>query len=227
MRSRSEAIRLMEILEGTVVKDLKSLLQWARSYNQNYRKGAIFGGLNFTLCLVSLVACEVCGFYMSGANQHRRAKCPNRVDPGSYSIQFIERYFPHGSYFKKLSKVLADFVRHDLVHGFGSGNPNVSFKIGLFIDSDPRNQIKGGMKRGKKFLALNNIALAEHTIAAIESMKRTVISGRDLNLVSNIVRAKRIRLTVSGRVSNQFQVVYQDACKRGLIHLTNKAQRGP
>jgi hypothetical protein len=225
MRSHAEAIRLMEILEGTVVKDLRSLLQWARGFDQAHGPQSEFGGLNFTLSLVSLVACEVCGFYMTGAYQHRRSQSPNQVDPGSYSIEFINRYFPRGSYFKKLSKVLADFLRHDLVHGFGSANPKVPFRMGLFIRSDPQDQIRTGTQRGKNFLALNSIALAEHTISAFEGMKTIVTQGEDVDLIRNIVKAKRLRIPVSTRVSNQFEVVYQEACEKGLALRTRKGQK--
>jgi hypothetical protein len=216
MRNHAEAIRLMKTLEGTVVKDLRSLIEWAGSFDQNHNSKSDLGGLNFTLSLIALVACEALGFYMTGASRNRRSQCPNQVDPGFYMMEFMDRYFPQGSYFKKFSKVLADFLRHALVHGFGSTNPKVGFGVGLFIRADSQDQIRAGTRQGKKFLALNSIALAKHSISAFERMKNIVTEGKDLELLKNIVKAKRLRLPVSARVSNQFEAVYLEACRKGL-----------
>jgi hypothetical protein len=222
MGSHTEAVNLMKTLEGTLVKDLRSLMEWAKSFDQNHTPKSEFGGLNFTLSLVALVACETLGFYMTGARQHRRSQCLNQLDPGSYTMEFVARYFPQGSYFKKLSKVLADFLRHDLVHVFGSTNPKVGFKMGLFIRADSQDQIRAGVRQGKKFLALNSIALAEHTISAFECMKSIVTEGKDLEILKNIVKAKRLRLPVSVRVSNQFEAVFREVCTKGLSLRTKR-----
>lgn len=205
----------MKTLEGTVVKDLRSLIEWAGSFDQNHNSKSNLGGLNFTLSLVALIACEAMGFYMTGASRIRHSQCPNQVDPGFYMMEFMNRYFPQGSYFKKLSKVLADFLRHALVHGFGSTNPKVGFGVGLFIHADSQDQIRAGTRKGKKFLALNSIALAQHSISAFECMKNIVTEGKDLELLKNIAKAKRLRLPVSLRVSNQFEAVYQETCRKG------------
>lgn len=227
MKNHTVATRLMATLEGTVVSDTRSLLEWARTFDTTHGRQPGFGGLNFTLSLVALVACEVCGFYMTGAHRHRRNQCLSRIDPGSYLIEFINHYYPSGSYFKKLSKVLADFLRNDLVHGFGSANPKVPFGIGIFISSDPKNQIKVGMRRRKHFLALNAIALAEHTISAFEGMKKIVTEGKDVELIRNIARAKRLSWPVSLRVLNQFENVYQHARTEGLTLPTRRKQKRP
>jgi hypothetical protein len=47
-------------------------------------------------------------------------------------------------------------------------------------------------------------------------MKNIVTEGKDLELLKNIVKAKRLRLPVSVRVSNQFEAVYLEACRKGL-----------
>ena len=217
----------MKTLEGTVVKDLRSLIEWAGSFDQNHNPKSDLGGLNFTLSLVALVACESIGFYMTGASRHRHSQCPNQVDSGFYMMEFMNRYFPQKSYFKKLSKVLADFLRHALVHGFGSTNPEVGFRVDLFIRADSQDQIRAGMRQGKKSLALNSIVLAKHSISAFERMKKIVTEGKDLELLKNIVKAKRLRLPVSVRVSNQFEAVYQEACTKGLSLRRGGKHKGP
>lgn len=79
------------------------------------------------------------------------------------------------------------------------------------------------MRQGKKFLALNSIALAEHTISAFERMKSIVTEGKDLKILKNIVKAKRPRLPVSVRVSNQFEAVFREAYTKGLNLRTKRA----
>lgn len=174
MTRHAQAIRLMKRLEGTVIADLRSLLEWARDFDNRHGPKTQLGGFNFTLPLVSLIACEVYGFYMTGAKKHQGIASPAHADTGCYAMEFIQRYFPNGSYFKKLVKVLADFLRHDLVHGFGSSNPKVDFEIMLFIRSSVAGDILAGMRNNKKMIAISSIALAQHTIEACLGMHCTL-----------------------------------------------------
>lgn len=216
MSDHSEAMELVNRLEGTVIADLKSLVEWAGNFDQTQAIGTPLGGLNFTLSLVSLVACEAFGFFATGAAQHQPATPCERPDPGMYMMEFIRRFFPKGSYFRKLEKVLADFLRHDLVHGFGSSNPNVPFELGIFISKDTSNRLKAGCKEGKKLLKINAIALAQDTIDAFYTLMERVRQGKDTKLLANVLQATHLSFPVSKRVSNQFAVLHRYAERHGL-----------
>lgn len=216
MTTREEARSLLTLLEGTIITDLRSLLEWAKNYSPvSGSSSPPLGGLNFTLPLLALVACEVFGFYLTGAMQHQKTDPGREADTGTYIMEFLRRYFTRDSFFKKLNKVLADFLRHDLVHGFGSANQNLPFEIALFIDSNVSHQIQAGEYNGKKMLSLNSMALAHQTIEAFYKFKRDVDKGRGSALYDNIVQAKNYSHPLNKRISNQFEAVYKQVQQGG------------
>jgi hypothetical protein len=212
MSNQNEAKRLLQTLEGTAISDLRACIKWSREYPVG--EGSPYGGLNFTLCLLSLVVCETLGYYITGAQKHKEAIQRNQVDTGNYIMEFVQRFFHRDSYFKKLRKVLADFLRHALVHGFGSGSANVPFEIALFIDKDESNQIIASHENNKKTLKLNSVALAHQTIEAFDKLKRRVDGGTDMDLCNNIADASRYTHPVSHHVSNEFDAVYKQAQRK-------------
>ncbi len=217
MTTREEARSLLTLLEGTVITDLRSLIEWAKNYSPVSGSSIPhLGGLNFTLSLVALVACEVFGFYLTGAKQHQRTDPCSQLDTGTYIMEFLQKYFSCNSFFKKLNKVLADFLRHDLVHAFGSANVNFPFEICLFIDSDVGCQIQVGEHNGKEALFINSIALAHQTIEAFYRFKYDVDQNSSNTLSDNIVQAKNYSHRLSKGVPNQFKAVYKQAQREGL-----------
>jgi len=214
MNDQNEAKKLLERLEGTIIADLRTCLKWSREYPVG--GNTPYGGLNFTLCLLSLVACEVFGYYITGARKHKEAAQCNQVDTGTYIMEFLQRFFPQDSYFKKLNKVLADLLRHTLVHGFGSSKVNIPAHIELCIHKDVRVQIKAGSKDGKQALYFNSVSLADQTIEAFNSLKQNVDAG-DADLCVIILEALEYTHPVSKHVFNQFDAVYQEAQRKGLV----------
>ena len=217
MTNQKEAMNLIDKLEGTVITDLRSLLDWSENYQSKNKQGSQFGGLNFTLCILSLVACEVFGFYITGASKHEQSDSDDQTDTGYYIMEFLKQFFPSDSYFKKLKKVLADFLRNDLVHVFGSANLSIPFEIELFINSDVGNQIISSSDGKKKTLKLNSIALAHHTIEAFNKLKKEVNRGTDTSLCDNILEASRYTHNVSRSVLNEFDDVYQEIEQKKLV----------
>ena len=144
MGDQIEAIELVDRLEGTLVSDLNSLVEWAGDFDRRRGRGPGHGGLNFTLSLLALVGCETLGFFTTGASQHRKRTPRAQPDLGTYIMAFIWDFFPQASPFRKLEKVLADFLRHDLVHGFGCANPSVPFELGLFISKETSKRVTPG-----------------------------------------------------------------------------------
>lgn len=99
------------------------MIKWASEFDGTPDQSPDLGALNVTLMLVALIGCETLGYYTEGAFRHvtlARDECPRPLDPGVYLMQVIQQHFPRGSFYKHLDKVLADELRHDLVHGFGS-----------------------------------------------------------------------------------------------------------
>ncbi len=210
MAEQSEALELIDRLEGTLVADLKSLVQWAGDFDRRRKKQPGLGGLNFTLSLVALVGCETLGFFTTGAAQHRRRTPRGQPDLGKYIMTFIRDFFPRESQFRKLEKVLADFLRHDLVHGFGCANPTVPFDLRLFISKETSKRVAAGYSDGKKLLKINAIALARDTMSAFYRLKQRVRSGTDKPLLTKMVQAKNLALPVIKGALKQFEVVHLD-----------------
>jgi len=209
MADQTEAMKLVNWLEGTLVADLKSLVQWAGDFDQRRRKQPGLGGLNFTLSLLALVGCETLGFFTTGAAQHRRRTPRAQPDFGTYIMAFIRDFFPRESQFRKLEKVLADFLRHDLVHGFGCANPTVPFDLSLFIRKESSKRVVAGYSDGKKQLKINAIALARDTMSGFYSLKQKVRSGSDKPLLDRMVQARNLALPVSKGALKQFEVVHR------------------
>ncbi len=226
MGDQNEAIELVDRLEGTLVSDLNSLIERAGDFDRRLRKGLGHGGLNFTLSLLALVGCETLGFFTTGAGQHRKRTPRAQPGLGSYIMTFIRDFFPQASPFRKLEKVLADFLRHDLVHGFGSANSSVPFEIGLFISKETSKRVTPGYSDGKKLLKMNSIALARDTTAAFYTLKRKVRSGTDKPLLARIVQAKNLTLPVSSGALKQFEVVHRDLERQGKRGRTTKTRGG-
>jgi hypothetical protein len=104
MGNQNEAIELVDRLEGTLVSDLNSLVEWAGDFDRRLGKGPEHGGLNFTLSLLALVGCETLGFFTTGASQHQKQTSKAQPDLGSYIMVFIRDFFPKASPFRRLSR---------------------------------------------------------------------------------------------------------------------------
>jgi len=185
MNDQNEAKKLLGELEGTIIADLRTCIKLASEFPTGAKTP--LGGLNFTLCLLSLVACEVFGYYIMGAQSHKKAAQCNKVDTGTYIMAFLQGFFRPDSYFKKLHKVLADYLRNTLVHGFGFSKVSPSRRLVLCIGRDESVQLKAGKNDGEKVLFLNSISLACQTIEAFYSLKQKVEAG-DTGLCASISR---------------------------------------
>lgn len=210
MADQTEAVQLVDRLEGTLVADLRSLIQWAGDFDRKRRKQPGLGGLNFTLSLLALVGCETLGFFTTGAAEHRRRTPRAQPDLGKYIMAFIRDFFPRESQFRRLEKVLADFLRHDLVHGFGCANPTVPFDLSLLIRKETSKRVAPGYSDGKKLLKINAIALARDTMSAFYRLKQKVRSGTDKPLLDRMVQARNLALPISKGALKQFEVVHRD-----------------
>ena len=214
MNDQNEARKLLGELEGTIIADLRTCIKSAREFSAGAKTP--LGGLNFALCLLSLVACEVFGYYITGARRHKEAAQCNRVDTGTYIMVFLQRFFQPDSYFKKLHKVLADYLRNTLVHGFGFSKMSPPRHIDLCIDENASRQLQACKKDGERVLKLNSISLACQTIEAFDRLKKEVEAG-DTGLCASILEADGCTCELPKRVRHQFDAVYEEAQRKGLV----------
>lgn len=225
------AQRVLRDLDGTLCRDLRTLMKWAGEFGErkaNDQTLSDLGALNFTLMMVALVGCETLGFYTEGAAKHVaaiREKETRLPDPGIYLMAFVQRYFPKGSMFKKLVKVLADELRHDLVHGFGSLGRQPGVRLAIAVKADTAVDLRVAQRRGKPTLAINAIAFAAAFLAAFDQVRDRLASGSDPRLTANIARASRLRFPVNTGVRHQFDVVYDEATRKGMT-ATLRRSRG-
>ena len=216
--SDSSTAELLDKLEGTLIADLKSLIAWAEDFHNKSDNEESYGGLNFTLFILSLIACETFGYYSEGAKYHKkRGKCKS-VGTGSYIMDFIQNYFERDSYLKKLKKVLANWLRNYLVHGFGSLDEHNKYDIALFISTDSKIQICVDNKGEKKTIKLNSIAAARQTISAFSRLKGKVKEEKDASLIDNIAKAAAQRRPLGKKVLNEFNAVYEIAERKSLTY---------
>jgi hypothetical protein len=193
----TEAVLAIDNLLGTVGADLNTLRREARRLLGS-QSGSEAGHLNFALALLSLVACEAAGFFLVGSKGQTES-C-RATDGGTCIIQFIERFFPDASGFRRVPKVLADDLRHELVHGFGSRNRERPFELDLFVAEAPKPGVE--LRRDAKALRVNTLLLADDTAAGLQALKLAVVSRHAL--AAQVAAAAAIRFPVQAGVKRQF-----------------------
>jgi hypothetical protein len=209
MSDHEDAKTIFEFIKGTAIADLRSQVNWVRDSRNEKVPPPTDGQLNFALALHALIICESCGFYMLGASRTPNDFEKERADLGIYVMEFIQERFERHSSFKHLVKVLADFLRHALVHGYGSYTPKLDFGLDLFISLDMNDRTRAVEETGIRKIRLNSLALADETIRAFEEFLEEVNEGKNAEQLSNIVRARDHEVKVSESISNQFNVVFE------------------
>ncbi len=223
---RQMAHRAFGRLRGLIVQDLKAMQNWAVTFDARTEKPPDVGALNFALAMTALVGCEALGFLLCGGSAHQKAQAsPKPVgivakklcrtimrrcasshrwpDVGGYISETIKQAFPKGSAFKHLDKILSDYLRHALVHGFGSDQRGTDFDVSLIVR--PADVFQADIDESKKppVLRVNSVALAEDTIKAFDAVEKQL--GSDVILWSNFARALTINLPIGGKVQHQFE----------------------
>jgi hypothetical protein len=149
------------------------------------------GRLNFALMVVSLIGCEHLGFLTSGGARHKKTESELRVDPGGYIIDFICEYFPRKDPFKKIAKILADALRHELIHGFGGRESTAPFELGLYVSPDTERTYEVRDGRRRPTLAVNAVAFADAVLKAFDNLTRRVQLEPDL--VDRVLAGSRLK----------------------------------
>jgi len=201
------------------LQDLTAMRLWAEGFDSLKDKPVGAGALNYSLAMMSLVACESLGFLVSGgmknrprpATKDRRRRRDRWPDVGTYITQVITTYFPPGSSFRHIDKLLADFLRHGLVHGFGSRTYDTNFVIRVMVA--PRDAFDATMpvSRIGPFLDINAVALADDTIQAFTAVQQKLVHS-DV-LCSKVAATKMIRIRPGKKLDRQLDA-FRLRCER-------------
>lgn len=179
------ASEIFEHLEGTLIADLKSLKACALTPKEpNVGQGS----LNCTLFLLALVGCETIGRYVYGADLDKKNN-NSTPDVGGYINRFIENYFPNKDHYKSISKILSDYLRHILVHGFAPRKDGYPFDLHLVISKDGRNLPPLACEKNNRLvIKLDGISFLNKVLTAFEAIKSKL--SKDAKLASTIVAAE-------------------------------------
>ncbi len=195
------ASEILEHLEGTLIADLKSLKACALTPKE---PNSGQGSLNYTIFLVALVGCETIGRYVYGADLDKKSRS-STPDVGGYINRFVEGYFPNKDHYKSISKVLSDYLRHILVHGFAPRKDGYPFDLHLVISKDGREMPPLACEINNRLvIKLDGISFLNKVLTAFEAIKREL--PKDAKLASNIVAAEDHgkNITSPKEVTNQF-----------------------
>lgn len=194
------AQRAIAKLQRTIVPDLRTMQAWAKKFDVAPRKSPELGALNFALMMVTLVGCEALGFWTMGASAHRKAGQRHTADVGCYIVDVIDRFFPQSSRFRKVSKILADYVRHDLVHGFGVRRTKLRFDTAIKVRPNSYPAVRF---QGRQLLIVDAVAFADDFIMAFDLVARRL--KVDARLAAECSAAAAYRFPKMGKsIRNQF-----------------------
>jgi hypothetical protein len=221
---RMMALQVFARLRGPIMQDLAAMRTWAAGFDAQVKKPDGVGALNYTLAMTALVGCEALGFLLSGGSadrKNRRPKSPagvmsrilrtivpclrssqRRPDVGRYISETIKEAFPTSSKFKHLDRILSDYLRHALIHGFGSHRREASFDVHMIVSADaPSVDVLD--TGGRPALVVNSVALADETMLAFDVVERRLAT--DATLWSNFALAETIDFPAARSVNRQFE----------------------
>lgn len=204
------ASEIIKHLEGTLIADLKSLKAQALTTD----KPSGHGSLNYTIFLVGLVGCETIGRYVCGADLDQKRNA-NVSDPGGYITRFIEKYFPARDNYKSISKILADYLRHVLVHGFAPREDGYPFDLHLTVSRQGHDIPPLAVEKNNRLaIQLDAISFVNKIVTAFEHVKRSMY--KDAALAKKIVAAEEASKNIPPpkKVTNQFIASYPKLRKK-------------
>ena len=209
-KNTRRASEILEHLEGTLIADLKSLKLCASTPKE---QNSSLGGLNYTLFLVELIGCETLGRYVCGADLDKKDQCSS-PDVGGYINRFIEQYFQNRDHYKLISKILSDYLRHMLVHGFAPRIDGYPFDLHLVISKEGKDLPPLALEKNKRLgIKLDGISFINKIVKAFEKIKSESLTKSQL--ASNIIAAEDYckKLSPPKEVTNQFIASYPKLTK--------------
>jgi hypothetical protein len=209
-KNHRRASEIVRHLEGTLIADLKSLKACALTAN----KHPDHGSLNYTIFLVGLIGCETLGRYAYGADLDQRRDGSVR-DVGAHITRFIENYFPSKDDYKSISKILSDYLRHILVHGFAPREDGYPFDLHLIVSKEGQDTSPlAVVSKGRLAIQLDAISFINKIVSAFEQFKTK--SESDTELSKQIVAAEDYckKISPPKEIANQFIASYAKLHKK-------------
>lgn len=152
------------------------------------------------------MGCETLGMYSTGADLHYKCLSKNNTpDIGSYIGRFIENYFPDRDRFKKISKILSDYLRHSLVHGFAPRVDSYPFDINLYVSNGKKYLPPNSKEKDNRLtLEIDGVSFLAAIIKAFEKLKSEV--GNNEDMANKFIKAEKYCLKVvpGKEILNQF-----------------------
>ena len=168
--------------------------------------------------MVGLIGCETIGRYIYGADLDQQQKS-NVPDVGGYITRFIETYFSKKDHYKLVSKILSDYLRHTLVHGFAPREDGYPFDLHLVISKQDHDIPPLAIKKNSRLaIKMDGISFLNRIFVAFDRVKKDL--ANDAKLASNIVAAEEHskNMLPPKEVTNQFIASYaklqKESCRR-------------
>ena len=151
--------------------------------------------------MVALIGCESLGYLT--AEPKKPPTDGSERDDRALIVAFITGYFPKNNRFKRLSKILGDGMRHELVHGFGSLTSTAPFELGLFVSDNTEADWENRPGKKRPTLAINAVAFARSVLLAFEALKAKV--GETPTLAARVVSNARAPFPTQAGVIAQWK----------------------
>lgn len=180
---RENAKKIIERIEGTLIKDLKSLKIIAEEREKEktfYKK--LSGGLNYTLFLIGLIASETLGFFIS------EDSAAGRSDENIRKF-ILSKFFKNSAYKKEKYLNILTSLRTNLAHVFGMTNlklEDITTELGLCVGGIK----KPDLKSDNTCVKLNGIKFVELVIDGFNSIKSEVLEKNGSSSIINTINKK-------------------------------------
>jgi len=178
-----KSIKIISRIEGTLISDLRSIKIIAEERNNSdLLKNKYPGGLNFTIFISSLIACETLGYFIKSNSDAGRSK--------ENITNFISSDYFEGSAFKKDNYLdLLVSLRTNLAHVFGMtdlGLENINKELVLCVGDAKQPEVK----RENGLVKLNGIKFLDLVVRGFDSIKKEVTSNSGNSKIINIISEK-------------------------------------
>ena len=193
-----QALAVLAEVDGHLLADIRAMIHWA---TREATPPPGMGRLNFALMAIALIGCESLG-YLTAEPKKPQADRSDR-DDRALIVAFISEYFPKKNRFKRLSKILGDGLRHELVHGFGSRTSTAPFDLGLFVSDNTAADWENRPGKKRPTLAINAVAFARSVLLAFEALRSKV--GESPSLAARVVANARAPFPTQAGVVAQWK----------------------
>jgi len=171
--NKEKVLKVIDRIEGTLISDLISLKSISEElYNNDLLSKKLPGGINFTLFLTGLVACETLGYFLNKSSSEGDTK---------KNIEYFlsSAYFNSPELNKKHYKEALVSLRTNLAHVYGMTDlrmNEIDKELILCVGSTEKSVVMSY----KNTVKLNGLKFIELILNAFESIKTDILKGKDI-----------------------------------------------